>query len=46
MAVKLPDGRVHEGIARGVGDDGALLFQTGNGVRRLHSGELSVRAAA
>ena len=46
VAITLPDGRVHEGVARGVGDDGALLFETGNAVRRLHSGELSVRAAA
>ncbi len=40
VAVKLPDGGVHEGLARGVGDDGALLFETGSGLRRLHSGEI------
>ena len=45
IAVKLPGGATHEGIARGVGDDGALLFETGNAVRRLHSGEVSLRAA-
>ena len=45
IAVKLPDGRVHEGFARGVGDDGALLFETGGAVRRLHSGEISLREA-
>lgn len=46
VAVKLPGGRSDEGIARGVADDGALLFETGSAVRRLHSGELSLREAA
>jgi BirA family biotin operon repressor/biotin-[acetyl-CoA-carboxylase] ligase len=46
VTVNLPDGRSDEGVARGVGDDGALLFETGNAVRRLHSGELSLRSAA
>jgi len=46
VTVTLPDGRSHEGIARGVGDDGALLFETGNAVRRLHSAELSLRGAS
>ena len=46
ITVKLPDGRSHEGIARGVGDDGALLFESGNALRRLHSAELSVRGRA
>lgn len=46
VALKLPGGRTDEGIARGVGDDGALLFETGNAMRRLHSGELSLREAA
>lgn len=46
IEVKLPGGRVEAGIARGVADDGALLFQTGSAVRRLHSGELSVREAS
>jgi BirA family transcriptional regulator, biotin operon repressor / biotin---[acetyl-CoA-carboxylase] ligase len=45
VRVTLPGGRDDVGVARGVGDDGALLFETGNAVRRLHSGELSVRAA-
>ena len=43
VAVTLPGGRTDDGIARGVGDDGALLFETGNAVRRLHSGEISLR---
>jgi BirA family biotin operon repressor/biotin-[acetyl-CoA-carboxylase] ligase len=46
VAVKLPTGRMEEGVATGVADDGALLFQTGTAVRRLHSGEITVRAAA
>jgi BirA family biotin operon repressor/biotin-[acetyl-CoA-carboxylase] ligase len=45
VSVTLPGGRGDVGVARGVGDDGALLFETGNAVRRLHSGELSLRAA-
>ena len=45
VALKLPNGRVEQGIARGVADDGALLFQTGMAVRRLHSGEISLREA-
>lgn len=44
VAVMLPDGRTHHGIARGVGDDGALLFEQDATVRRLHSGELRLRA--
>jgi BirA family biotin operon repressor/biotin-[acetyl-CoA-carboxylase] ligase len=46
VLVKLPDGRTHEGLARGVGDDGAFLFESGNALRRLHSAEVSVRAAS
>jgi BirA family biotin operon repressor/biotin-[acetyl-CoA-carboxylase] ligase len=45
VAVKLPTGRVERGLALGVGDDGALLFQTGEAVRRLHSGEISLRGS-
>lgn len=44
IAVKLPGGRIEEGVALGVADDGALLFRSGAAVRRLHSGEVSVRA--
>ena len=43
VAVTLPDGTTHYGIARGVGDDGALLFEQDAAVRRLHSGELRLR---
>ena len=45
IEVILPGGRTERGLARGVADDGALLFETASGVRRLHSGEVSVRAA-
>jgi BirA family biotin operon repressor/biotin-[acetyl-CoA-carboxylase] ligase len=45
ISVKLPGGTTEEGVARGVGEDGALLFQCGKAVRRLHSGEVSVRSA-
>jgi BirA family biotin operon repressor/biotin-[acetyl-CoA-carboxylase] ligase len=45
IIVKLPSGRCERGVALGVADDGALLFRTGSAVRRLHSGEISVRAS-
>ena len=35
--------KVSVGIAGGVGLDGQLLLDTGRGVRRLHSGDVSVR---
>ena len=43
VMVKLPSGQEQQGVALGVGDDGALLFKTGSAVRRLHSGEISLR---
>ena len=46
VVIRLPGGRTDEGIARGVGEDGALLFESGNALRRLHSGEISLRPAA
>lgn len=42
----LPDGRCESGVARGVTDDGALLLATSAGLRRYHSGEVSLRPAA
>lgn len=45
VVIKLPTGRIEEGVALGVAEDGALLFQSGAAVRRLHSGDISVRAA-
>ena len=44
VALKLPTGRVEEGVALGVADDGALLFQNSGVVRRMHSGEISLRS--
>jgi BirA family biotin operon repressor/biotin-[acetyl-CoA-carboxylase] ligase len=46
VKVRLPDGAQEEGIAAGVGEDGALLLQTRAGLRRFHSGEVSLRAVA
>ena len=43
--VTVPGGRGHEGVVRGVDDDGALLVETGGAIRRFHSAELSVRKA-
>lgn len=45
VIVRLPDGTLEEGTAKGVGEDGALLLQTRSGLRRFHSGEVSLRAA-
>jgi BirA family biotin operon repressor/biotin-[acetyl-CoA-carboxylase] ligase len=39
----LPDTRTESGVARGVGEDGALLVETRAGLRRFHSGEISLR---
>jgi len=44
VIVRLPDGTLEEGAAAGVGEDGALLLQTRTGLRRFHSGEVSLRA--
>jgi BirA family biotin operon repressor/biotin-[acetyl-CoA-carboxylase] ligase len=45
VTVTLPGGAVDSGVVRGIADDGALLFETGNALRRLHSAEISLRAA-
>ncbi len=39
----LPDERREHGCARGVAEDGALLIETPSGLRRYHSGEISLR---
>ena len=44
VQLMLADGRTVTGVARGVADDGALLLETGGGVGRHHSGEVSLRA--
>lgn len=46
VTVTLPGGATDDGVARGIADDGALLFESGNALRRLHSGEISLRAAS
>ena len=46
VTVRLPDGGREEGTVAGVDDNGALLLQTRAGLRRFHSGEVSLRAAA
>ena len=45
VVVRLPDGEREEGTVAGVDDNGALLLQTRAGLRRFHSGEVSLRAA-
>ncbi len=40
----LPDTRREQGRARGVAEDGALLVQGDAGIRRYHSGEISLRS--
>lgn len=42
VGIVLPDGNVTEGTAQGVADDGALLLATTAGMRRVHSGEVSL----
>ncbi len=43
VAVKSADGRMERGIAAGIAEDGALLLDTPAGLRRYHSGEVSLR---
>jgi BirA family transcriptional regulator, biotin operon repressor / biotin---[acetyl-CoA-carboxylase] ligase len=43
VTVVLPDSRHESGIACGVTEDGALLLATPAGVRRYHSGEITLR---
>lgn len=45
VTVRLPDGGREEGTVAGVDDSGALLLQTRSGLRRFHSGEVSLRAS-
>ncbi|HSD43782.1 MAG TPA: biotin--[acetyl-CoA-carboxylase] ligase [Burkholderiales bacterium] len=41
----VPPERSIEGVAAGVAEDGALLLDTGDGVKRFYAGEISLRAA-
>lgn len=44
VALVMPDGSRREGLVRGVDQDGALLLETGQGVSRYLSGEVSLRS--
>ncbi len=44
VTVILSDTRRESGVARGVAEDGALLVETRTGMRRYHSGEISLRS--
>ena len=44
VRLTLPGGLSESGLARGVGNDGALLLETARGVRPFHSGDVSLRA--
>jgi BirA family transcriptional regulator, biotin operon repressor / biotin---[acetyl-CoA-carboxylase] ligase len=46
IRVVSPGGAVTEGVAVGVDEGGALLLRTHTGLERLHSGEVSIGAAA
>jgi BirA family biotin operon repressor/biotin-[acetyl-CoA-carboxylase] ligase len=43
VALRLPDGTVRHGIARGVAEDGGFLLEMRSGTRRFYSGEISLR---
>jgi len=43
VRLALPDGSAVDGTAQGVAEDGSLLLATKDGVRRVHSGEVSLR---
>jgi BirA family biotin operon repressor/biotin-[acetyl-CoA-carboxylase] ligase len=44
--VSVPSGEAVGGVVAGVDDGGALLVQTPSGLRRFHSGDVSLRAVA
>lgn len=46
VRLAVPPARTVEGVAAGVADDGALLVDTGRGVERFHSADVSLRRAA
>jgi BirA family biotin operon repressor/biotin-[acetyl-CoA-carboxylase] ligase len=41
----VPSERPVEGVATGIAEDGALLLDTGAGVKRFYAGEVSLRTA-
>lgn len=45
VRLTLPDAATIDGMVRGVDENGALLLDTPHGVRRVHSGDVSLRSA-
>lgn len=45
VTLRIAERQVAEGAAIGVGEDGALLLRSDQGLQRFHSGELSLRPA-
>lgn len=43
VTLLLPDGTRQSGSARGVAEDGSFLLETRGGMKRFHSGEISLR---
>ena len=43
VTLSLPDGSRQAGLARGVAEDGSFLLETRAGVKRFHSGEITLR---
>ena len=46
VTLTFPDGTRQSGRARGVTEDGSFLLETRAGLKRYHSGEISLRSAA
>jgi BirA family biotin operon repressor/biotin-[acetyl-CoA-carboxylase] ligase len=46
VTLTLPDGTRQRGRALGVAEDGTFLLETPSGVKRFHSGEVSLRVSA
>ena len=44
VKIALPDGSEASGTAEGIADDGTLMIATNAGLRRFHTGDVSVRA--
>lgn len=44
VSLSMTDGRIETGIAAGVAEDGSLVLETPAGVKRFHSGEVSLRS--
>lgn len=44
QSVQVSGSQVMTGVARGIDSDGALLVETGQGIQKIYSGDVSVRA--